>query len=240
MPTVKLQGGKVVTKDGKVSCECCSACNFSQPSFAGGAHVSLTQAQYANLYAGGSWQAQASGNLQSQGQGGDFDVETSLTSSGTAANSYASASQTCSAVFGSGAPTSSVSATGSSTSNEPSLIFQSDTATGSMSANIVGFLIYNNGGTHQRGLILSASASYSAELVSVYLAPNSFGPPTEVFFGTQRQISITTQTGGASAISLAIGSSSINLPANTASSSVYGDSGSGSLSLSLTFSPSAP
>jgi hypothetical protein len=53
MPIVKTQDGKVVTKDGKVSCECCEA-NCSQPILTSNfREFELTALEYNALYAGG-------------------------------------------------------------------------------------------------------------------------------------------------------------------------------------------
>lgn len=52
MPIVKTQGGKVVTKDGKVSCECCEPC--ARPELTDNfREVQLTSAEYSALFAGG-------------------------------------------------------------------------------------------------------------------------------------------------------------------------------------------
>lgn len=67
MPIVKTQGGKVVTKDGKVSCECCGGkcvhtANFVDPTkwdpltgsgMSAGAQKEINSAQFALLFAGG-------------------------------------------------------------------------------------------------------------------------------------------------------------------------------------------
>jgi hypothetical protein len=76
MPTVKTQDGKVVTKDGKVSCECCIADNCLTGSAydAISGWQEITSAQYAELYAGGTWLVSASSNLalNCMDWGGDF------------------------------------------------------------------------------------------------------------------------------------------------------------------------
>ena len=61
MPTIKTQDGKVVTKDGKVSCECCGPEGPSCPI--GGACVSsgntvrksINNSQALTYFAGGTW-----------------------------------------------------------------------------------------------------------------------------------------------------------------------------------------
>jgi len=54
MPTVKTQGGKVITKDGKVSCSCCvPSCNFST-QFANEIQIEITRNQYLELFAAGT------------------------------------------------------------------------------------------------------------------------------------------------------------------------------------------
>lgn len=61
MPTVKTQNGKVVTKDGKVSCECCQdncytdLANEFDPPATTGEWTNLSPASYANILAGGDW-----------------------------------------------------------------------------------------------------------------------------------------------------------------------------------------
>lgn len=61
MPTVKTQNGKVVTKDGKVSCECCQdncytdLANEFDPPATTDEWIDLSSASYANILAGGDW-----------------------------------------------------------------------------------------------------------------------------------------------------------------------------------------
>ena len=72
MATIKLQDGKVITKDGKVSCKCCGTCtsisfnsgSFSAPqdvttSISGGATVTLTATNVDGLSLGWSMTASA-------------------------------------------------------------------------------------------------------------------------------------------------------------------------------------
>lgn len=68
MPIVKTQGGKVVTKDGKVSCECCFTCeqNINAPHYRS---VAITQQLYEMFRAGGtitvsSFEVSGSGNFR--------------------------------------------------------------------------------------------------------------------------------------------------------------------------------
>jgi hypothetical protein len=65
MPIVKTQGGKVVTKDGKVSCECCVSCE-QQALTSDWRQFELTQAEYFALYAGGIFErtAELSGDFE--------------------------------------------------------------------------------------------------------------------------------------------------------------------------------
>ena len=51
--TIKTQGGKVITKDGTVSCECCGGCECGNLDLAGA--ISLTKQQYNTFRLGGDW-----------------------------------------------------------------------------------------------------------------------------------------------------------------------------------------
>lgn len=68
MPTVKTQDGKVVTKDGKVSCECCEVLDpcitsASSPPFIDFTNMTeITSAQYATLFASGTYSLSATTN----------------------------------------------------------------------------------------------------------------------------------------------------------------------------------
>lgn len=58
MPIVKTQGGKVVTRDGKVSCSCCVSCQ-QQALTSDWRQFELTKAEYLALFAGGIFQRTA-------------------------------------------------------------------------------------------------------------------------------------------------------------------------------------
>ena len=57
MPTIKTQGGKVVTKDGKVSCNCCVSCTQAiglAVNFPGFREIEINALEFAQIYAGGT------------------------------------------------------------------------------------------------------------------------------------------------------------------------------------------
>lgn len=66
MPTVKTQGGKVITKNGRVSCECCITtddCLIGSAYDAISGWQEISSAQYAQFYAGGTWLISASASF---------------------------------------------------------------------------------------------------------------------------------------------------------------------------------
>ena len=236
MPTVKRNGSSIVLKGGKVSCECCIVnCNpFSYPiSF--GSHAALTSSQYAAIYAGGTWTAQASGSIESTGSGGDFDVTTHLTASGTASNTYSVTSPACQTVFGAGSPTSSVTAVGTSETGDPELIFVSDSATGSMEAKIFGYTLYNSGGVFPIGIFISGRALFSAASQSVY----TFGG-FPIVFGTDQALLRRNESLGASSLSFVVNGTTISMPALFTQTSTNNDPATVSLTFTISFVSSAP
>jgi hypothetical protein len=54
MPTVKLESGKVVTKEGKVSCNCCVSCNGLPAPPSAYREIEITASEFAQIYAGGT------------------------------------------------------------------------------------------------------------------------------------------------------------------------------------------
>lgn len=245
MPTVRTHSnGNIILKDNKVSCECCETvadCAYATLEPFANSQAAISEAQYVALYAGGTWSMAASGNVTSTGSGGDFLVTTQLTASGTAANSYSVASPTCSSNFGLGSSTGSVSVQGTFTDNEePPFVFLYDYTTGNMETRMGGYRIYNSGGPFPYGIWLNARASFYAQYVAAVEATSIFGPPSEGFFPTDCEFLLTTRTGGGSSIVLVVGGSPINLPAILESSSLNNDVRSGNISLTITFTPSAP
>ena len=242
MPTVKRNGSSIVLKGGKVSCECCIVnCGIDGTGFGLSSQAALTSSQYAALYAGGTWAMSVSGNITSSGTGGDYDVTTELTASGTASNSYLINSPRCRSVLDAGSSTGSVDATGSYEDNEvPPLVYLYDGASGTIGTRMFGYSLYNSGGTYPLGLLLSARADFYAQYTVAFEGPTISGPPIEVLFGTDRNLLLRTQAGGGSTVSLIVGGSTILFPASLVQTSLNDDPGTGSLSLTITFTPSAP
>ncbi len=77
--TIKTQGGKVITKDGKVSCECCGGGGCECGNLAGA--ISLTKQQYNTFRLGGDWIMNAVMN-ESYQFGGDEGCSVDITDSG--------------------------------------------------------------------------------------------------------------------------------------------------------------
>jgi hypothetical protein len=83
MATIAIQEGKVVLKDGKVSCECCG-CNG--PTETGVNIFQITKEEYDNYYKGGTWnisgnikvsESAADGRSATSNSSGNFTVESS-------------------------------------------------------------------------------------------------------------------------------------------------------------------
>jgi len=253
MPIVKTQGGKVVTKDGKVSCECCappvSDCTTAttSPSFS---EIELwtliSEEQYAELFAGGSWLISVSASLTFSAT---IDDQDGIDPYG--GSSIGSATGTAQDVGG--CYTSQGYGEGIGTATSEWLI-------GSTTYNLVGTVTRrlgtNNGqrfvsfaGSGVRALNplhkitratvgLPASRSYFGSIPTqsqldqgiVYTASMNFG---YVAHGTnESQITIQTQ-GGAYPYSY------VNNPSQ-GNNSVYDISETGSFGLSAIFIPSAP
>jgi hypothetical protein len=53
--TIKTQGGKVITKDGKVSCECCEEECIDGPT-SGQNVFEITKSEYTKYFKGGTWE----------------------------------------------------------------------------------------------------------------------------------------------------------------------------------------
>lgn len=238
MPTIKLHGGKVVLKNGKPSCECCSSqtCSYG---IAAGVHVELTQAQYIALYAGGTLTASASGSGNSSGYDPGFGVTVNALASGTALRIYSIMPQTCSIALGStsGTPSSSVSPSGNSTEDGGfGLTFAGDDPFGSMSVEVGNYRIYDGaGGLFQRGMFISASASFEFGCNSTWNL-GSF----PIGFATERNTTTTANASGSGIISFSINGETLNIPATTSANSPYNDPGTSSLFISLSFVSSAP
>ncbi len=77
--TIKTQGGKVITKDGKVSCECCEGCPSDSPSPYG---IVLTKEQYNNFKKGGDYTMSA---VLSETRTGEGSCSSNLNGSGVLA-----------------------------------------------------------------------------------------------------------------------------------------------------------
>ena len=77
--TIKTQGGKVITKDGKVSCECCALCPSESPSPYG---IVLTKEQYNNFKKGGDYTMSA---VLSETRTGEGSCSSNLNGSGVLA-----------------------------------------------------------------------------------------------------------------------------------------------------------
>ena len=170
MPTVKRNGNNIITKGGKVSCECCSsvACTPIIPSGAF-KNIEITSAQFNELYAGGT----ASCNFLMNGTStfDRFSVCYTVTVNGTsgAGIEFTMSPDLCNRLgsFGGEQPSSVITPTGSgsgSVSIKSTPCTPSSTRTFSKRAfGFMEYAIYNSGGLYSFGIIIQLAFSASIE-----------------------------------------------------------------------------
>jgi hypothetical protein len=163
MPTVKRNGNNIITKGGKVSCECCSvACTPIIPSGAF-KNIEITSAQFNELYAGGT----ASCNFLMTGTStfDRFSVCYTVTVNGTsgAGIEFTMSPNLCNRLgsFGGEQPSSVITPTGSGSGSvfiKRTPCSPSSTRTFSKSAfGFMEYAIYNSGGIYPFGIIIQLS-----------------------------------------------------------------------------------